>query len=126
MTTATMANSSTLRVRGRDPSSIGLEVASGSAEVTALFSPSLTYGRKSASFLALLARDVERGHREGLQSRLRDRLAAALAVAIGARVDALDRPLDLGQQIQPVRRDRQFLLPLERLAAGIGLIVAGA
>src|SRR6476620_4994037 len=99
MTTATMANSSAWRVRGRDPSSIGLEVASGSAEGTALFPPSLTHGRDAAASRALPARDVERGHREGLQSRLRDRLAAALAVAIGARVDALDRPLDLGQQI---------------------------
>src|SRR6266581_957296 len=58
-----------------------------------------------ATLFALLARDVERGHRERFEPGLRDRLATALAVPVRPGVDALDSTLYLRQQVEPVRGD---------------------
>ncbi len=64
--------------------------------------------------------------RECLQPCLADRIAAALANAVGAVIESLQGPLDLGQQIPAVGGERHLVLALEGLGAGVGLVVAGA
>src|SRR5439155_19161850 len=80
----------------------------------------------SAALLARLAVRVKCGHRQGLETRLRNRLTTVLTDAVRAAVDTLNRMLDLSQQVVTVCRDRLLLLALEGLAAGIGLVVACA
>jgi hypothetical protein len=49
--------------------------------------------------VALLRLDRERRDRARLEPLQRDRLAGLLAVAVGAVLDALDRGVDLGDQL---------------------------
>src|SRR5258707_10847200 len=52
-----------------------------------------------AFLVALLRLHRERGDRAGLEPLQRDRLAGLLAIAVGAVLDALQRRVDLGDQL---------------------------
>src|SRR5438552_11157510 len=52
-----------------------------------------------AALVALLRLDRERRDRARFEPLERDRLAGLLAIAVGAVVDALDRGVDLGDQL---------------------------
>ena len=52
-------------------------------------------------------------------------VAAPLAPAVAALVEPVERPLHLGDPLQDVVGQRDLLLALERLGAGVGLVVAG-
>src|SRR5437660_444556 len=52
-----------------------------------------------ALFVALLGFHRERRDRAGLEPLQRDRLAGLLAIAVGAVLDALQRGVDLGDQL---------------------------
>ena len=52
-----------------------------------------------ATFVTLLRLDRQRGDRPRVEPLERDRLAGLLAVAVGAFLDALQRRIDLGDQL---------------------------
>src|SRR2546423_11511173 len=52
-----------------------------------------------AFFVALLRLDRKRGDGAGFQPLQRDRLAGFLAIAVGVVLDALQRRIDLGDQL---------------------------
>src|SRR3954453_20914013 len=79
----------------------------------------------SAAFLALPALDAQRRPGEGQQPGLAHRLAARLAHPVGPGGDPDQRMLGLLQQLAGVVADRQLVLALVDLAAGVGLVVAG-
>src|SRR6516164_3326482 len=78
---------------------------------------------RSAAFLALLARYAQGRPRERLQARLADRLAAGFAYSICSRIDPGEGTLTLLQQVLGVLCEREFVLALERLRAGVRLVI---
>ena len=60
----------------------------------------------------------------GLQPLVADGAAAGLARAVGALVEALHRPFDVGDLGLDLLEDREVLLPLEGLGADVGIVLA--
>jgi hypothetical protein len=65
-----------------------------------------------AAFVAFLGLDRERGDRAGFQALERDRLAGFLAIAVGAVFDALQRGVDLGNELTLPVAGAQFDRPV--------------
>ena len=61
-----------------------------------------------AALVALLRLDRQRGDRAGVEALQRDRLAGLLAIAVGAFLDALQRRIDLGDQLALAVAGAQF------------------
>src|ERR1019366_9219537 len=78
-----------------------------------------------AFLVALLRLHRERGDRAGFQPLQRDRLAGLLAIAVGVVFDALQRRVDLGDQLALAVAGAQFdrAVGLRRSAVGeVGMI----
>src|SRR5262245_47856359 len=79
-----------------------------------------------AALVALLGLDRQRGDRAGLEPANRDRLAGLLAVSVGSVFDALERGVDLGDQLALAVAGAELDRPigLRRRAVGeVGVIL---
>src|SRR5437879_1296568 len=69
---------------------------------------------------------AEAGGRHGFETGVANRLAARCAPAVRAVVEPAERVLDVAQLTLDPLQDREVLLPLEGLGAGVGLMLAEA
>src|SRR5947208_7494506 len=70
--------------------------------------------------------DAEAGGRHGLEPGVTDGLPACGAQTVGAVVEPVERVLDVAQLTLDPLEDREVLLALEGLGAGVGLMLAEA
>src|SRR3954454_1243787 len=75
-----------------------------------------------ALFVALLGFDRERGDRAGFQAFQRDRLAGLLAIAVGVVLDALQRRVDLGDQLALAVAGAEFDGPVGLGGGAVGKV----
>src|SRR4051794_20903925 len=80
---------------------------------------------RSATLLALLAAQAERGPGKGHQPVLSDGVAADLALAVAAVLDPLEGVLGLHQHVARVVDDDHLLVTLEGRGPDVGLVVSG-
>jgi broad specificity phosphatase PhoE len=77
-------------------------------------------GRAVSGLGVALVVHAEPGGRQGGEALVRDGLAAGVAPAVGAAVEPGQRPVDVAELGLDLLEDGELLLPLERVAGGVG------